>query len=106
MKLEFSQAHSYDLATLRTRAQARLEVYAARHPHLDLAAHFAWKTDRVVTGSYRGGDGTITLHDRRADVLLDLPFFARPFKDRITAFVQRELALVASPEVTLDQLKQ
>lgn len=96
MKLEFAQGHACDLAALRAHAQARIEHYAARHPALALAEHFRWVSDRVATGSYKGGSGTITLGDHEVRVELTLPFFARPFRARIESFVRAELALAAA----------
>lgn len=97
MKLEFTRAHALDLATLRARADARVQHYADRYPHLDLRSHFRWAGDREVRGSYRGGDGALHLGDREVRVTLDLPFFARPFKARIEDFVRRELDAALAP---------
>ena len=96
MKLELAHPHSLDLATLKARAEARLEEYVVRYPHIPMREHFRWDGDRVVRGSYRGGDGTITLGDREVRVELDLPSFARPFRARIEDFVRRELALATA----------
>ncbi len=93
MKLEFVQGHTRDVAALRTYAEARVAHYSGRHPSLSLGEHFRWVSDRVATGSYKGGTGTITLGDREVRVVLDLPFFARPFRARIESFIRSELAL-------------
>ncbi len=97
MKLEITQGHALDLATLKAHAQRRLEHYAERYPHLGLAEHFRWVSDRVASGSYKGGSGTLTLGEREVRVELDLPFFARPFRARIEDFVRRELSLAVAP---------
>lgn len=93
MKLEIAQDHALDLATLKARAEERLEHYAAKYPHIPMREHFRWDGERVVRGSYRGGDGAITLGEREVRVALDLPFFARPFRARIEDFIRKELAL-------------
>lgn len=93
MKLEIAQDHALDLAILKARAEERLEHYAAKYPHIPMLEHFRWDGERVVRGSYRGGDGAITLGEREVRVVLDLPFFARPFRARIEDFIRRELAL-------------
>ncbi len=97
MKLEITQGHALDLATLSAHAQKRIAYYAERYPHLALTDHCRWVDDRVVSGSYKGGTGTVTIGDRDVRVALDLPFFARPFKGRIEDFVRRELALATTP---------
>lgn len=97
MKLEFTQAHALDLATLKARAAARIEHYNAAYPKLALAEHFHWDGDRVASGSYRGGSGSISLGEREVRVELDVPFFARPFRARIEDFVRRELILALQP---------
>lgn len=93
MKLEFVQGHTRDVAALRAYAEARVAHYSGRYPALSLGEHFRWVSDRVATGSYKGGTGTITLGDREVRVVLDLPFFARPFRARIESFIRSELAL-------------
>lgn len=97
MKIAVTQPHALDLATLKARAEARLAHYMARYPHIPMREHFRWDGERVVRGSYRGGDGTLTLGDREVRVELEIPFFARPFRARIEAFVRRELALATTP---------
>ena len=96
MKLEFVQGHSRDVASLREHAQTRIAHYAGRYPALALSEHFRWVSDRVATGTYRGGSGTLTVDEREVRVELSLPFFARPFRARIEEFVRRELALAAA----------
>ncbi len=94
VKFELSQPHRRSLADLKAHAQTRLDHWAAKYPHLDLAKHFRWEGERVVRGSYQGGTGSITLGDDSVRVELDLPFFARPFRGRIEEFVRRELAML------------
>lgn len=96
MKLEFTQSHSLDLATLKARANARLEHYAAKYPHIPLRESFRWDGERSVKGSYRGGDGTLTFGDREVNLTVHLPFFARPFRARIEDFIRRELVLATA----------
>ncbi len=96
MKLDIAHPHALDLATLKARAEERLAHYTARYPHIPMREHFRWDGDRVVRGSYRGGDGTVTLGEREVRVELELPFFARPFRARIEDFVRRELALATT----------
>ncbi len=96
MKLSFNQPHAVDLDALKAHAQRRLAHYAERYPHLGLAEHFRWVTDRSVSGSYKGGSGTLSVDEREIRVELDVPFFARPFRARIEDFVRRELALAAA----------
>ena len=96
MKLSFTQPHAVDLGTLKAHAQRRLTHYAERYPHLGLAEHFRWVTDRSVSGSYKGGSGTLSVDEREIRVELDVPFFARPFRGRIEDFVRRELDLAAA----------
>jgi hypothetical protein len=96
VKLDIAHPHALDLATLKARAEERLAHYIDRYPHIPMREHFRWDGDRVVRGSYRGGDGTVTLGEREVRVELDLPFFARPFRARIEDFVRRELALATA----------
>jgi hypothetical protein len=96
VKLTFTQPHTVDLVTLKAHAQQRLTHYAERYPHLGLAEHFRWVTDRSVSGSYKGGSGTLSVDEREIRVALEVPFFARPFRGRIEDFVRRELDLAAA----------
>lgn len=97
MKLEFTRAHALDLATLKARIADRVKYYDAKHPHFALSEHYRWVSEREARGSYRGGDGTVSLGEAEVRITLDLPFFARPFKARIEDFVRREFDAVLAP---------
>ncbi|MEI8255494.1 MAG: polyhydroxyalkanoic acid system family protein [Deltaproteobacteria bacterium] len=91
MKLHFQHAHSLAPDALRRRVDERVAHYVARYPHLPIGGAFHWHDERTAVGGYRGGTGTVRLGDRDVRIELELPFFARPFRARIEAFVEREL---------------
>ena len=90
MKIEITRPHSLDLATLRARINARVAHYTERYPALNLAEHYRWTSEREARGSYRGGDGALSVDEREVRVTLNLPFFARPFRARVEDFLRRE----------------
>jgi hypothetical protein len=94
MKLELTRSHALALDVIRSRLDARVAHYAARHPAVDMASHYRWTSERECRGSYRGGDGVIRIGEREVTVTLELPFLARPFKARIEDFLRRESDLV------------
>lgn len=92
MKIEQTWRHALDAATLRSRLRRRFEHYADRYSALPLRESVSWG-ERTVRGSFRGGDGVVTLGEGTVTVTVELPFFARPLRDRIERVLQRELAL-------------
>ncbi len=99
MKLDFQRSHGLDLTILKQRVEARVAHYAGLYPALQLPTLYRWETERVVSASYRGATGRITLGDRDARVAIDLPFLARPFKSKIETFVSAEMDRVLATEV-------
>jgi hypothetical protein len=97
MKLEFRRAHGATVETLRERIGARVAVYAAKYPHLDVGSHYRWTSPTTAEGSYRGADGTISFDGSHIAVALELPFFARPFRSKIEDFLEREFAAITAP---------
>lgn len=96
MKLEFRRAHSTTVEALRARIDAQVAVYAARFPHLDVASHYRWTSPTSAEGSYRGADGHLSFDASHVAVSLHLPFFARPFKSKIEAFLEREFETITA----------
>ena len=96
MKLEFRRAHSTTVEALRARIDAQVGVYAARYPHLDVASHYRWTSPTSAEGSYRGADGKLSFDASHIAVALELPFFARPFKSKIEAFLEREFETITA----------
>lgn len=99
MKLEFRGSHTLPLATIKERVEQRVAHYAERHPALHLSTLYRWEGERVVTASYRGATGRVTLGDRDARVDIELPFIARPFKAKIEAFITAEMDRVLAAEM-------
>lgn len=97
MKLEFARAHALDLATLKARIADRVRYYDEKHPRYALSEHYRWISEREARGSYRGGDGAVSLGESEVRITLDLPFFARPFRARIEDFIRREFDAVLAP---------
>ncbi len=98
MKLHFQHAHTLAADELRRRVDARVADYAERYPQLPIAAAFTWRDAHTAVGGYRGGHGVVHLGERDVRIELSLPFFARPFRARIEAFVAREMdTVLASP---------
>ncbi|MBI5515416.1 MAG: polyhydroxyalkanoic acid system family protein [Deltaproteobacteria bacterium] len=91
MTLTETRVHALALGTLRARLDARAAVYIAKYPALDLGARYRWVTERVAEASYNGAGGTLELGEDRVTVTLELPFFAMLYRERIEAFVLREL---------------
>jgi hypothetical protein len=97
MKLEFRRGHELEVATLRTRIDEQVALYAARYPHLDVGSHYQWTSPTSATGSYRGAEGRLSFDAWHVDVALELPFFARPFRSKIEDFLEREFGVITRP---------
>ncbi len=93
MKLTFhAETNELELSVLKKRISERVTHLDARYPRFEIPTRYRWLDDRTAEGEYRGGRGRVTVGARAIDAELELPFFARPFRARIEAFVQRELA--------------
>jgi hypothetical protein len=98
MKLELIFEHTLALDELRRRLEARAAHWDQKKPALGIRSSFRWTSDRRVEAEARGGRGQMTLSEDHVRVELELPFFARPFRSRIEAFVRDEAAAVLSGE--------
>ena len=94
MKLDFRRGHGTSITTLRERIDAQVAVYAGRYPHLDVGSHYRWTSPTTAEGSYRGADGVLSFDPQNISVTLELPFFARPFRSKIEAFLEREFEVI------------
>lgn len=98
MKIAKAGKHTLGLAALRARVDARIGVYTQRFPHLNIAEHYKWVDDRHARAEYRGGVAEVTLGEDEVMLVLDLPFFARIYRGKISDFAQREIDVVTSAE--------
>lgn len=97
MKLEFRRGHKSTVETLRARIDEQVAIYTARYPQFDVGSHYKWTSPTSAEGSYRGADGSMSFDAASVTVTLDLPFFLRPFKAKIEAFLEREYAVITRP---------
>jgi hypothetical protein len=93
MKLTFhAPTNGIALTEIKKRVAERVAHLDRRYPRFEISTRYHWVSDRTAEGEYRGGKGRVTVGEETIDAELELPFFARPFRARIEAFVQRELA--------------
>ena len=97
MKLEFRRNHGSSVETLRQRIDAQVALYAAKYPKYDVNSLYRWTSPTSAEGSYRGADGKLSFDASHIAVVLDLPFFARPFKSKIEDFLEREFETITRP---------
>ena len=97
MKLEFRRSHGSSGEALRQRIDAQVALYAVRYPHFDVASLYRWTSPTSAEGSYRGAEGTLSFDAAQIAVVLELPFFARPFKAKIEDFLGREFETITRP---------
>jgi hypothetical protein len=100
VKIELTRPHALDVPTLRARVRRRFEHYADRYTAIPLRDCVSWG-DRTVRGSFRGGGGVLTFGDASLTATVELPFFARPLRDRIERLLQREFALATDATVAV-----
>jgi len=96
MRLQLRIPHSIPIGDLRSRAEQRVDHWAARHPQLALREHYVWSDEYLAQASYRGASGTLALTPTQIHIDLHLPALARPFRARIEQFVRREVQHVLS----------
>ena len=96
MKIEYRRRHAVPVEVLRERIEARVVEYAGRYPHHDVRGMHRWTSATSAEASYRGGSGRLSFDDRTIVVELEVPFFARPFKGRIEAFLDAEYLALTS----------
>ena len=93
MKLTFqAPTNGVALDVIKKRVAERVAHLDRRYPQFEIPTRYRWVDEHTAEGQYRGGKGRVTVGDEFTDAELELPFFARPFRARIEAFVQRELA--------------
>lgn len=100
MKIELTRPHALDVPTLRERVRRRFDHYADRYTAIPLRECVSWG-ERTVQGSFRGGGGVLTFDEAHLTVSVELPFFARPLRERIERLLQREFALATDGSITV-----
>ena len=94
MKLHIKCDHQLGLDELRRRVDERVAFYVTRYPNVPIASSYRWHDANTAVGAYKGGEGTVKLHEGFVTVELTLPFIARAFRSRIEEFVRKEMDAV------------
>jgi hypothetical protein len=98
VKVELRFDHAVPVATLKARLDKRARHWAEKKPAFGIRDAYRWVSPTRVEASARGARGVMELADDHVKVSFELPFFARPFRERIEAFVRAEAAVVISGE--------
>ena len=85
--------HSLDIPTARKAADKAFEAYSQEYAQYSPTANWSSDTHCDVTFTVKGIklEGAPDLLPGRIDMDLDVPFWARPFKGRALALVEREV---------------
>jgi hypothetical protein len=85
--------HSLDQATARKAADKAFETYAQEYAKYDPTAEWTSDTHCDVTFTVKGVTlrGALDLLPGKIEMDLDVPFWARPFKGRALAVIEREI---------------
>ena len=98
MKIAKAGKHTLGVAALRARVDARIAVYIQKFPHLNIGEHYKWVDETHARAEYRGGVAEVTIGEDEVMLVLDLPFFARIYRGKISDFAQREIDVVTQVE--------
>lgn len=85
--------HSLDQATARKAADKAFEAYSVEYAKYSPTADWTSDTHCDVTFTVKGItlNGALDLKPGEIDMDLDVPFWARPFKGKALALVEREI---------------
>jgi hypothetical protein len=96
VKIELSFEHALPIETVRERLEARARYWAEKKPALGIAGAYRWVSPARAEGAARGGRGWVEITEAQVRLGGELPFFARPFRGRIEAFLRDEATAVLS----------
>lgn len=84
---------------VKRRLDARAKHWAKKKPSLGIDDAYRWVSPTRAEGTARGGKGWVELSDGHVRLGGELPFFARPFRERIESFLRSEAEVVISGEL-------
>lgn len=100
MKIELEFEHALPVEELRRRLDARANHWAEKRPALGIAGAYRWVSPTRAEGAARGGQGWVEITSTHVRLGGVLPFFARPFRERIEGFLRAEAECVLSGELS------
>ncbi len=91
--MKYAVKHSLDQATARKAADKAFETYSVEYAKYSPTASWPSDTHCDVTFTVKGIklEGYLDLNPGQIDMDLDVPFWARPFKGKALALIEREV---------------